>query len=76
MANIKYNVVPVAHGWQVNCNGVAGTPYSDLSDAVLDTLSMADQLRKHGDKVEVQLLQLDGTRSVLETRDAHLFTRR
>ena len=76
MARIKYDVVPIAQGWQVNCNGVAGSPYSELTDAVLDTLSMADQLRKQGDTVEVQLLQLDGTRRVLESRDAPLYARR
>lgn len=76
MALIQYDVVPIAQGWQVKCNGVTGPPYSELSDAVLDTLSMADELRKQGDRVRVRLLRLDGTRSILETRDAPLFARR
>ena len=76
MARFQYDLVPIAHGWQVNCNGVSGTPYSDMSDAVLDTLATADQLRKQGDKVEVRLLQVDGTRRLLETRDARLYAHR
>ena len=76
MARLQYDIVPIPQGWQVNCNGVTGSPYSDMSAAVLDTLATADQLRKQGDKVEVRLLQLDGTRRLLETRDARLFARR
>jgi ribosomal protein S1 len=76
MARFQYDIVPIPQGWQVNCNGVLGAPYSDMSDAVLDTLATADQLCKQGDKVEVRLLQLDGTRRVLETRDARLYSRR
>jgi hypothetical protein len=75
VSRIQYDIVPIAGGWQVNCNGTVGTPYSGMSDAVQDTLATANQLRKHGDKVEVRLLQLDGTRRVLEARDARLYPR-
>ncbi len=76
MAHYQYDIVPIASGWQINCNGVSGSPYSEMSDAVLDTLATAEQLRKQGDKVEVKLLQLDGTRRVIEARDARLYSRR
>jgi hypothetical protein len=75
MARIQYDIVPIAGGWQVNCNGRMGTPYSGMSDAVQDTLATAEQLRKQGETVEVRLLQLDGTRRVLEPRDARLYPR-
>jgi len=47
-----------------------------MSDAVRDTLATADQLQKQGEEVEVRLLQLDGTRRLLEPRDAQLYPRR
>lgn len=73
MTRFQYDIVPIPSGWQVNCNGVSGSPYSDMSEAVRDTLATADQLRKQGEKVEVRLLQLDGVRRMLESRDAHLY---
>ena len=76
MAHIRYDIVPITHGWQVNCNGAAGSPYSDMKNTVLDTLATAEQLLKRGDKVEVRLLQLDGTRRVLEPKDARLYLNR
>jgi hypothetical protein len=76
MARIRYDIVPIAGGWQVNCNGTSGGPYSEMSDAVRDTLATADQLQKQGEEVEVRLLQLDGTRRLLEPRDAQLYPRR
>ena len=75
MARIQYDIVPIPQGWQVNCNGVAGSPYSAMSEAVLDTLATAESLRRQGAKVEVTLLQLDGVKRVLESRDARLYTR-
>ena len=76
MARFRYEIIPIPQGWEVRCNGVAGPPYSSMSDAVLDTLSTADQLRRQGDRVEVGLLELDGTRRRLEGRDAHLYAHR
>lgn len=76
MARFQYDIIPIPQGWQVNCNGQSGTPYSEMHDAVLDTLASADHLRSQGDKVEVRLLQQDGVRRVLEPRDARLYPRR
>jgi hypothetical protein len=76
MARFQYDIIPIANGWQINCNGVPGTPYSQMNDAVLDTLASADHLRSQGDRVEVRLLQQDGVRRLLEARDARLYPRR
>lgn len=75
MSRFQYNIVPVPHGWQINCNGVIGSAYSEMTDAVLDTLAIAEQLRRQGHTVEVTLLQLDGVKRVLASRDARLFAR-
>lgn len=75
MARFQYDIVPIPQGWQVNCNGVAGSPYNAMSEAVRDTLATAESLRRQGNKVEVRLLQLDGVKRVLEPRDAHLYAR-
>lgn len=75
MSRFQYNIVPVPHGWQINCNGAIGSAYSEMTDAVLDTLAIAEQLRRQGHTVEVTLLQLDGVKRVLASRDARLFAR-
>ena len=76
MAHINYDIVPSMDGWRVDCNGVAGRPYSMQSDAIRDTLFIAGQLSAAGDKVGVRLLEFGGSRPVwrtLELRDAHLY---
>ena len=76
MAKIRYDIIPSAEGWSVTCNDVSGLSFRAQSDAVKDTLFVAQQLRDHGDTVVIRLLELDGPRRVwrtLEPRDAHLF---
>jgi len=29
---VQYDIVPIARGWHVNCNGVSGAPYSEMSE--------------------------------------------
>lgn len=75
MARFRYDIVPIPQGWQVNCNGTAGSPYREMSHAVLDTLAAAEQLRKQGHRVDVRLLQLDGVSQSLETKDVRAYRR-
>jgi hypothetical protein len=77
MAQVRYEIVPVPGGWSVRCNGNAGPAYSTQANAVLDTLAIAEQLQKAGDKVQVRLRDTDqgGLWRTLEPRDARLFRR-
>ena len=77
MAQVKYEIVPIPEGWSVRCSGNSGPAYSTQSDAVLDTLAIAEQLQKTGDRVEVRLRETDqpGLWRTLEPRDARLFRR-
>jgi len=76
VARLRYDIVPIPEGWRVNCNDVHGPPYSAQTDAILDTLAIAETLIKNGDVVEVRLLELDGAKRVwrkIEPRDARLY---
>jgi hypothetical protein len=76
MARIQYDIIPSSGGWSITCNDAPGLVFRSQSDAVKDTLSVAQQLRDRGETVSVRLLELDGPRRVwrnLEPRDAHLF---
>jgi len=78
MARLRYEIVPVASGWSVSCNSTLGPAYSTKTEAVLDTLAIAGQLRAAGDRVEVRLLDTDQPGRVwrlLEPQDARLFRR-
>jgi hypothetical protein len=74
MATFRYEISPVAGGWAVTCNGVAGPPYTTRDAAVLDTLSIVDRLRKEGNQADLRLFDIDGTGRYLEAKDARLFT--
>ena len=76
MATIRYDIVRSADGWRVHCKGVEGPAYSESTEAIRDTLFIAGQLAKTGEKVEVRLLEMDGRRKVwrnLELQDAKLY---
>ena len=73
MARFRYDITIVPAGWQVTCNGTAGTAYAARDTAVLDTLAVADRLRREGHIVEIRLFDIDGTGQVLEPKDAKLF---
>ena len=73
MARFRYDITIIPAGWQVNCNGTTGPAYADRDTAVLDTLAVADRLRRDGHNVEVRLFDIDGTGQVLEPKDAKLF---
>ena len=73
MSLLRYEITPVAAGWQVGCNGVSGPAFSDRNAAVRDTLAIAARLVADGHRVEVRLFDIDGTGTVLEPRDAKLF---
>lgn len=73
MTKFKYDIEAVPEGWQVTCNGVSGPPYASRNEAVLDTLSAAESLRKDGHRAEVRLFEIDGTGQLLEPRDAKMF---
>lgn len=78
MARLRYEIIPVASGWSVNCNSTPGPAYSTQGEAVRDTLAIAEQLRATGDVVEVRLLDTDQPGRVwrqLEPQDARLFRR-
>jgi hypothetical protein len=77
MAQLRYDIVPIPQGWSVRCNGSIGAAYSTQADAVLDTLAVAEQLQKGGDRVEVRLQEVDqpGLWRRLEPQDARLFRR-
>jgi hypothetical protein len=75
MATFRYEISPVAGGWEVSCNGVAGPPYATRDAAVLDTLAITSRLRSDGHSADLRLLGHDGTGQLLEAKDAKLFTR-
>lgn len=74
MPLFRYEITPVAGGWQVSCNGVSGPAFSDRNSAVRDTLAIASRLREDRHHVEVRLFEMDGTGAVLEPQDVKLFT--
>ena len=74
MPQFRYEILPVAEGWQVSCNGVsAGPAFSNRNSAVRDTLGAAGVLIKNRHRVEVRMFDIDGTGTVLEVKDAGLF---
>ena len=73
MPLLRYEIVPVAAGWQVSCNGTVGPAFSDRNSAVRDTLATAATLIKDRHRVEVRLFAMDGSGTVLEPNDARLF---
>lgn len=75
MATFRYEISPVAGGWEVSCNGVAGPPYATRDAAVLDTLSITGRLVRDGHHADLRLFDHDGTGQYLEAKDAKLFGR-
>lgn len=73
LAQFRYEISPVAAGWQVSCNGTTGPAFADRNSAVRDTLAIAATFIKRGSLVEVRLFDIGGAGSVLEPKDAHLF---
>ncbi len=73
MANFHYKIIPIAAGWQVQCNGDAGPAYAERDAAVLDTLAIADKWRQAGHHADVRLFDMDGVGQVLTSSDARLF---
>ena len=74
MSRFRYEIGVVPAGWEVRCNGVAGPAYAVRDAAVLDTLAIAEQLRRDGHSVDVRLFDIDGAGHVLEPADAKLFS--
>lgn len=75
MATFRYEISPVAGGWAVSCNGVAGPPYATRDAAVLDTLSIAARLQAEGHRADLRLFDHDGIGQHIEAKDAKLFAR-
>ena len=75
MAVFRYEITPVAGGWEVACNGVSGPPYAMRETAVLDTLATTERLRAEGHKADLRVFDLDGTGRYIEAKDAKLFRR-
>lgn len=75
MATFRYEITPVAGGWEVSCNGAAGPPYATRDAAVRDTLATTSRLRRDGHTASLRLFDHDGTGQILEGKDAKLFTR-
>lgn len=76
MSRFRYEISPVAGGWQVACNGVAGPPYATREGAVLDTLAITTLLRADGHKADLRVLEIDGTARLVEAKDGKLFANR
>ncbi|HZY67125.1 MAG TPA: hypothetical protein VFE52_00970 [Devosia sp.] len=74
MAKLRYEISPVAGGWQVSCNGIPGPPYATRDAAVRDTLAVAENFQRDGQPTEVRLFDMDGIGQILEPRDARLFS--
>ena len=74
MSTFKYEISPVAGGWQVSCNGTAGPPYTTRDVAVRDTLAIVERLRGEGHRADLRLFDIDGIGQLLELRDARLFS--
>lgn len=75
MATFRYEISPVAGGWEVSCNGAAGPPYATRDAAVRDTLAITSRLRSDGHSANLRFIDHDGTGQSLEAKDAKLFTR-
>ena len=75
MAVFRYEIRPVAGGWQVACNGVSGPPYATRDAAVLDTLAIAARFRADGHAADLRVFDHDGTGRYVEAKDAKLFRR-
>ncbi len=73
MANFRYDISPVAAGWQVSCDGVAGSAFAGRNEAVRDTLAAAAALIALHHQVQVRLFEIDGTGRILDPKDAKLF---
>lgn len=76
MATIRYEIRMSPDGWRVRCRGVEGPAYSESAEAIRDTLFIAGELIRTGERVEVRLLEMDGPRQVwrkLEVQDARLY---
>jgi hypothetical protein len=76
VATFRYEISPVAGGWEVACNGVAGPPYATRDAAVLDTLAITSRLRADGHAADLRVFDLDGTGRYVEAKDAKLFSGR
>jgi hypothetical protein len=76
MTTFRYEISPVAGGWVVACNGVAGPPYTTRERAVLDTLAITKLLRADGHRADLRVLEIDGSGRLIEARDSFLFASR
>jgi hypothetical protein len=68
--------MPVAGGWEVACNGVAGPPYATREGAVLDTLAITTMLRADGHEADLRVFEIDGSARMIEAEDGKLFASR
>ena len=76
MSRFRYEISPVAGGWEVACNGVVGPPYATRESAVLDTLAITTMLRADGHETDLRVFEIDGTARYVEANDAKLFASR